>query len=219
MDSTAGLLRLMSWLSPVFPTGGYAYSSGLEQAAVAGTVMDRNTLGNWLECLLRAGPQWNDAVFFAAAWRSAGDGEAVLSIAELARAMTGSAERLRETTDQGNGFLEAAESWFEQDALPPRDTPLCAAVGTACGLQGIALEDGLAAFLHAFVSNQLQAAIRLSITGQRGAASLLADLEPAIAETAAHAASSTLDDLGTSTVLADIAAMQHETLEPRLFLS
>ena len=29
---TGDLLRLMSWLSPVFPTGGFAYSAGLEQA-------------------------------------------------------------------------------------------------------------------------------------------------------------------------------------------
>ncbi len=103
--------------------------------------------------------------------------------------------------------------------MPPRGAPLCVAVGTACGLQAIALEDGLAAFLHAFVANQLQAAIRLSVTGQRGAAKLLAELEPAIEQTAARAASSTLDDLGSATILADIAAMNHETLEPRLFLS
>jgi urease accessory protein len=176
-------------------------------------------LRNLAEALLAAGPQWNDAVFFAAAWRAARTPEALAEIAELARAMTGSAERHRETVDQGAGFLDAAANWFDDGALPPRGTPLCVAVGAACGLQQIALSDGLAAFLHAFVANQLQAAIRLSVTGQRGAAKLLAAIEPAIAETAARAASSTLDDLGSNTVLADIAAMQHETLEPRLFLS
>jgi urease accessory protein len=219
MSGSANLLRLMSWLSPVFPTGAYAYSAALEQAVAAGSVTDTQTLETWLRALLEAGPQWNDAVFFAAAWRAAADAASLAEIAELAVAMTGSAERHRETVDQGTGFLDAAANWFDDGALPPRGAPLCVAVGAACGLQQIALADGLAAFLHAFVANQLQVAIRLSVTGQRGAAGLLAGLEPAIAETAARAASSSLDDLGSNTVLADIAAMQHETLKSRLFLS
>jgi urease accessory protein len=219
MSDTGPLLRLMSWLSPVFPTGGYAYSAALEQAAADRTVADPDGLRAWLEALLAQGPQWNDAVFFAASWKAAGKPEDIAEIAALARAMTGSAERHRETVDQGSGFLEAAANWFEPEVLPPRGTPLCVAVGAACGLRAIALEDGLAAFLHAFVANQLQAAIRLSVVGQRGAAKLLAELEPIIAQTASRAASSTLDDLGSATILADIAAMNHETLEPRLFLS
>ena len=215
----ADLLRLMSWLSPVFPTGAYAYSAALEQAVAGGSITDTETLERWLAALLAAGPQWNDAVFFAESWRRADDPEALADIAALARAMTGSAERHRETIDQGAGFLEAAANWIEPESLPPRGTPLCVAVGAACGLQEIPLADALAAFLHAFVTNQLQAAIRLSVTGQRGAAGLLAALEKTIAETADRAAVSTIDDLGSATVLADIAAMQHETLEPRLFLS
>ena len=219
MSDTTALLRLMSWLSPVFPTGGYAYSAALEQAVADGTVADTATLEAWLRALIAAGPQWNDAVFFAESWRQAETPENLAATAELARAMTGSAERHRETIDQGTGFLEAAANWFEDGTLPPRGTPLCVAVGAACGRVKIPPAEGLAAFLHAFVANQLQVAIRLSVTGQRGAAQLLAALEPAIAETANRAASSTLDDLGSSTVLADIAAMKHETLEPRLFLS
>lgn len=219
MSDTAALLRLMSWLSPVFPTGAYAYSAGLEQAVAAESVTDPDGLRNWLAALLARGPLWNDAVFFAESWRSADDRGTLAGIAELTLAMTGSAERHRETVDQGAGFLEAAVNWIDAERLPPRGTPLCVAVGSACGLQAIPLSDGLAAFLHAFVANQLQAAIRLSLTGQRGAAGLLAALEPTIAEVAARAETSTMDDLGSAAVLADIAAMQHEMLEPRLFLS
>lgn len=220
LNNPANLIRLLSWLSPVFPTGGYAYSAGLEQAVADGAVTNPDDLRRWLKCLLSNGPQWNDAVLFAASWHADADTPALTRISELARAMTGSAERHRETLDQGAGFLDAARHWFEDDVLPPsRGTPLCVAVGAACGRQGIPLADGLSAFLHAFVANQLQAAIRLSVTGQQGAARLLADLEPVIAETATRAASSTLDDLGSATVLADIAAMNHETLQSRLFLS
>jgi len=75
------------------------------------------------------------------------------------------------------------------------------------------------AYLHAFVSNQLQCAIRLSVTGQDGAAHILAGLEPLIETTALRAASSTLEELGGASFIADIASMNHETLQPRLFLS
>lgn len=219
MNGPGDLLRLMSWLSPVFPTGGYAYSAALEQAVADGAIADTAALEAWVANLLARGPQWNDAVFFTAAWRMAGNASRVAEIAELARASATSAERHRETVDQGAGFLEAAAHWFGDDALPPRGAPLCVAVGAACGLRSIPLADSLAAFLHAFVANQLQVAIRLSVTGQRGAAKLLAALEPVIAATAVCAAASTLDDLGSATVLVDIASMNHETLEPRLFLS
>ncbi|WP_421858453.1 urease accessory protein UreF [Oricola sp.] len=219
MADTTALLRLMSWLSPVFPTGGFAYSASLEQAAATGAVASEADLEAWIAAMLRAGPLWNDAVLFAAAWRVADDTNALSGLAELGCAMALAAERRRETVDQGAAFRQAAANWVGEGALPGCDMPLCVAVGAICGRQDIALEDGLAAFLHAFVTNQLQAAIRLSLTGQNGAARLLAGLEPLIAETASRAAGSALDALGSNTIMADIAAMRHETLQPRLFLS
>jgi urease accessory protein len=44
-------------------------------------------------------------------------------------------------------------------------------------------------------------------------------LEPVILAAAARAAASTLDDLGSSALSSDIAAMRHETLGVRLFIS
>lgn len=218
VDPTA-LLRLMSWLSPVFPTGGFAYSAGLEQAAADGLVADPATLERWIAAALTHGTAWNDAVLLAAGHRSAGDAEAIASLAELAAALNVSAERRRETRDQGTAFIEAAGHWFTDVALPPRTTPLPVAVGAAAGLSGIAVEPALAAFLNTLATNQLQCAIRLSVTGQTGAASVLAKLEPVIAGSADRASRSTLDDLGTAAFAGDIASQLHETLEPRLFLS
>src|SRR5271156_6414590 len=36
----AALYRLMTWLSPSFPVGGFAYSSGIEWAVEAGDITD-----------------------------------------------------------------------------------------------------------------------------------------------------------------------------------
>jgi urease accessory protein len=211
------LLQLLSWLSPVFPTGGFAYSSGLEQAVAIGHVRDRQTLADWLEALLQHGSAHNDAVLFAASWRAAAEPDMVHELCRLGEALAGSAERHRETMDQGAAFLSAAQPWFAQPLISA--APLPVATGTTCAHGGVPLVDGLSAFLHAFLSNQLQAAIRLSVIGQHGAVALLAALEPAIVAAGIRADNSTLDDLGSCAIMADIAAMNHETQATRLFLS
>lgn len=216
--SDARIVRLFSWLSPVFPTGSYAYSAGLERAVADGAVAGADDLRTWLEAILVHGSPWNDAVLLAAASRSAADGAGLADLARLAEALAGSAERHRETVGQGAAFLAAVRFWFESDGLPS-GLPLPVAVGAACGRAGVALADALEAWLNAFVSNQLQAAIRLSVVGQDGAARLLCELEPAVVAAARRAAMSTTADLGTCAFVAEIAAMNHETQQPRLFLS
>ena len=80
------LLRLQSWLSPVFPTGSYSYSHGLEWAVEAGHIHDRKTLVDWLEADLCYGSGRNEAIFFIEAWRCAthDDCEKLFEVAELA---------------------------------------------------------------------------------------------------------------------------------------
>lgn len=219
MTDSTSLLKLMSWLSPVFPTGGFAYSAGLEQAVAAGHAADLPTLHDWISTQISHGGLWNDAVFMSEAHRHAGDPDMLAELAELAIALCPAQERLREAQDQGTSFLQAAAHWIDAARLPERGTPLCVAVGVAAGLEQIDRQLSIAAYLHAFVSNQLQCAIRLSVTGQNGAADLLARLEPVIAGCATRAAAATRDDLGGSAFIADTMSMRHETLEPRLFLS
>lgn len=204
----------MAWLSPVFPTGGFAYSAGLESAARESHVVTETDLRIWLETLLNRGSFWNEAVLIAAAHR--GD-EPVEDLCDLAAALSPSAERHRETLDQGAAFLDAAKAWEETDL--PRNVPLPIALGTLCKQADIPLRDTLVATLQTLISNQLQAAIRLSLIGQTGAARLLAALEPTVLETAERAAASSLQNLGSSAFLADILSVRHEALEPRIFLS
>lgn len=219
MSESTSMLKLMSWLSPVFPTGGFAYSAGLEQAVAVGHAADLPTLNDWISTQISHGGLWNDAILMSEAHRHAADPEAIAELAELAIALCPAQERLREMQDQGTSFLQAAAHWIDAARLPGRGTPLCVAVGVAAGLEQIDRQLSIAAYLHAFVSNQLQCAIRLSVTGQNGAADLLARLETVIVDRATRAAAATLDDLGSSAFIADTMSMRHETLEPRLFLS
>jgi urease accessory protein len=97
--------------------------------------------------------------------------------------------------------------------------PYSVAVGAAAAAGGIALEPALVAYLHAFVSNLVQAAVRLVPLGQSDGVAALAALEGTVLATAARAATSTLDDLGSAAFMSEIMAMRHETQYSRVFRS
>lgn len=221
-DSTSpvALVRLMTWLSPAFPVGAFSYSGGLEQAVSSGDVGDAGTLRGWLSSLLAHGTLWNDAVLFAEAYRSVEDSVRLAETAALAEALSGSAERHRETMLQGEAFLAAASSWPHPvlDALDGT-AAYPVAVGAVSGGHGIACDAALAAYLHAVVSNLVSVAIRCGVIGQRDGVATLAGLEATIVALASAALASTLDDLGAATIRADIASLRHETLKTRLFRS
>lgn len=218
MNETRSLLRLMTWLSPSFPVGGFNYSHGLEQAVADGMVTDQDTLRDWISVLLSQGSAWNDAVLLAESWRLAGEGRDLTEVADLAEALAGSSERHLETMNQGIAFLAASGAWplpVHEQLADGAAWPV--AVGAVSGAAAIPLESTLAAFLHAFAANQVQAALRLMSLGQVAGVSVLASLEPVIGAVASRAAQSTLDDLGAAALNAEIAAMRHETLNSRIF--
>jgi urease accessory protein len=212
------LLRLMAWLSPAFPVGSFSYSHGLERAVHDGLVVNAEELRDWLASLIEYGSAWNDAVLFAEAMRRAEAGGDLTELAELAEALAGSAERHMETSLQGRAFIGAAGAWSNEVLSNlPQNCPYCVAVGALAGATRVPCVEAIAAFLQAFSSNLIQAAIRLGVTGQSDGVKTLASLEPLIADTAERVARSTLDDLGSATLMSEIAAMRHETQYSRLF--
>ena len=122
-----------------------------------------------------------------------------------------------ETINLGGAFMEAVNASGLPSPALPGGVAYPVAVGAIAAANNIDPEPAAAAFLHGYASNQIQCGIRLGMLGQNGGVALLARLEPLIAEMAAKAAQSTLDDVGANTINADIAAMRHETLTSRIF--
>ena len=213
-EPDAGLLRLLAWLSPGFPTGGYAYSHGLEWAVECGDVTDGDTLRTWLTDILTHGSGRNDAILLRHACRPGVDHTA---LNELAIAIAPSRERRAETLDQGTAFVAAAAPWQPPD-LPPRVAyPI--AVGALAARHGLDEDTTTAAYLQAFTANLISAAVRLVPLGQSAGLRVLAALEPAILRVAAESRAATLDDLGGCAFRSDLGAMRHETQYTRLFRS
>ena len=214
-------LPLTIWLSPAFPVGAFAYSHALEWAVECGDVRDATTLSAWIDDLIRLGSGRNDAVLVAASHRAARDPAALQEINELALALAPSRERRLETAQQGTAFVTAMRtSWpcAALDALT-NETAYPVALGAAAGAHDLPLAATLEHFLLAFTANLVSAAVRLGPIGQTDGQRVTAAALPAIHETARFALHSTLDDLGSATIRADLFSMQHETQYSRLFRS
>ena len=203
-------LLLLNWMSPAFPIGSFAYSHGLETAIFENEVTTQSEVETWIEDLITHGSAWNDAVLFSEVWNKSDD------LNELALSMASSSERYLETTRLGCSFAIAA-SVFTDVKFPDGDVAYPIAAGMACKSMSIDQHSALLAFLQGFAASQVSVAVRLVPLGQTAGLHVLKNLIPIISVAALRASKATLDDLGSCILLADIAAMNHETLQPRIF--
>ncbi len=216
-EGAVALTRLLTWLSPAFPTGAFAYSHGLEWAVESGDVTGEAEVLAWVADVLRHGAGHSDAVVLRQAY-AADEVAALAAVADVAEAAAGGRERRAETLGQGDAFGIAARVW---------GAPLLAALGRAVAYpvavgalaRAHAVTEGaaVAAYLHAFAANLVGAAIRLVPLGQTAGLRLQLALEPTIHALVDATAGLTLDDIGGACFRSDIAAMRHETQYTRLF--
>lgn len=224
------LLRLQNWLSPIFPTGAYSYSHGLEWAVEAGLVHDRSSLIDWLSADLRYGSGRNEAIFFSQAWFCVTDYDRgkLLEVAELAAAFRGTSEFALESAQQGSACRTTlSQVWRDPlldsfwDALLERGVACVppVALGIFCARQGVPLMLALSSFLQSYMSNLVTAGLRLIPLGQTDGQYAIAALEDPVLATTRFAVSAGLDDLGSAGFMVDLASIAHETQYTRLFRS
>ncbi|WP_428376824.1 urease accessory protein UreF [Lichenicoccus sp.] len=215
------LPRLLTWLSPSFPTGAFAYSHGLEWAVETGAVRTAADVVDWLGALLLHGSLWTDAVLLRQAWR-ADTAPALQALAAFGSACSASRERQEETQALGAAFIRAIGPWnVLPDAIvaagPEACWPLPVVMGAVLHAAGLDEAAACLAAGHASVANLVSAAVRLVPLGQTDGLRCLAALEPVLLEMTRRSAGADLDDVGGCCLLSDIAAMRHETQRTRLF--
>jgi urease accessory protein len=224
-------LRLMAWLSPAYPVGGFAYSHGLEWAVEIGDVADEASFSDWLGAVLERGSGRNDLILAAHAHRAAGDGAAfgavndLGAINDLALAMAPSRELHLETSQQGRSFLDATLAAWPCPALDtvatalPGPVALPVAVGAASGAHGMGRGPMLAAYGLACVQAIVSAGLRVAPIGQGAGTRIVASLAPRVAALAAAVEPLGLDALGSATLRVDLGSFRHETQYSRIFRS
>ena len=200
-------LTLMQWLSPAFPTGGFAYSHGLEWAMDHG-VTSPARVSAWIRDVLRFGSGQSDAVLLA---RALAPGADFAALDNLARALCASRERLVETVEQGTAFARTVSAVTGRD-LPARALPV--AVGEAAQVLDLPKGQIVAQYLAAFAGNLVAVATRFVPLGQTDGQRILAGLSGLISGLAEAALTA---EIGTCALGADMAAMRHEGMDVRIF--
>ena len=213
MTTDRDILTLAQWLSPAYPVGAFAYSHGLEAAIQAGAITSGDDLKDWLADVISHGSGRNDCILLRAAFASPSD-DALIGVNDTALAFAASAERQLEQTLQGAAFGKTTEAIWGGNG-PDLVYPV--AVGKAAAALRIDVTLTAAMYLHAVISNLISAAMRLMALGQTDGQRILAALTPLCDQTAKDTDGTTLDDLQSTAFLVDIAAMHHETLQPRIF--
>lgn len=208
------LMALSQWLSPAFPVSSYAYSHGLEAAISSGAVRDAEDVEAWIATVLEAGSGRTDAILLAAALAPGADLDA---LSNVARALAGSAERWEETRAQGAAFAATRRAMGADQ--PDRPYPL--AVAEAARALDLPRATVAALYLQAFAGALVSVAVRFVPLGQAAGQRLLSRLQPRAEAVAREAVAvppeAVVDALGGAAFGADLAAMEHETQEVRLF--
>lgn len=246
MSDIDSQLLLQTWMSAAFPTGAFSCSHGIETAIADGRITNSAECENWIASIVQSGSGWNDALIITNAYAivtsnvkltgMAYDADANTSAPEpgevsstlpelnaLALALCSGAERLRETTQLGLAFAKAACAYRQVQpsclTLVAGDIALPVAIGVEGALAKIPLQNLLPASLQASSSNLVWIATRLVPLGQTQALRVIANLQPLVQATALQAMNASLDDIGSGTVLADLASIEHEQLASRICIT
>jgi urease accessory protein len=102
---------------------------------------------------------------------------------------------------------------------PPEPVAYPTAYAVACAGLGIGREAGLAAYLWAWIENQVLVAVKSVPLGQQAGQSLLFGLHGALAQAVARAAALDDDALGSAPVQFALISARHETQYSRLYRS
>ena len=223
------LYDLMTWMSPMWPIGAFAHSSGLEWAVEVGHVTNRESTRQWIADLIGHGPVRNDMVLFVHGWRAitAGAPGRLAGLAELSLAAQTGLERRVEATAQGAAFRKIAIATSGKAAFDAvahvDDDGLTYPIAVACltASRAVPLQQALTAFAHGVTANLVSAAQRLVPLGQTDGQLVLRDLRATIADIVAALEDlpegDPFDQIGGAALVAEIGCMAHETQYTRLF--
>ena len=227
--NTLSLLNGLRFVDSFFPSGGYAFSSGLEAAVQGGAVRNAEDLSLYVVESLTTGMGEREAVIVGIAHEAYVFG--VLDMAfktdkEL-EAMKLGRESRTASRQMGRQVMRlAADQRARQPliedylaAVEAEQTPghLAVSLGLTLAAAGWSKEDSIAAFLYQTATGFVAAAMKLLPIGQREGQRLLESwldvIEP-ISHKAAHQ-----QVLQSWSPIQDIYAMRHSRLESRLFRS
>ena len=201
--NTLALVQGLRFIDSFFPSGGYAFSSGLEAAVQAGAVRNADDLSRYVADCLRMGLGTSDAVAVALAHRAATeenihiacDADQELDAMKLCRELRGSSRQMGRQVIRTAAahvsrkfMLHDFAARVESDQSPGH---LAVCLGLTLGTFGWTRQSSVAAFLYQSAVGFVSAALKLLPIGQREAQRLLNHWTPLIDQLSRDAESRT----------------------------
>jgi len=218
------MLRLLQLASPALPIGAFAYSQGLEQAALQGWVTDEASVGAWIRGVVTEVLPRLDVPLLAAlhaAW-SVDDLPRVQALSRFVHACRESAELSAEDRHLGAALarvlhglgIARAEAWISDP-----DATFVTSFALAAAHFELPLRSAALAFLFAWAENQVAAATRLLPVGHIAAQRVLSSVLGELPEAASRGLAIPFERAGFLAPRLALASALHETTYSRLFRS
>jgi urease accessory protein len=225
MPNASSLLHLLQLANPTLPVGAYSYSEGLETLVQAGTVIDQQSLHHWLAQELQYGAIRLEAIALVKAYQSlqSGDLASLQSWNQWLSAFR-ETEELREQSWQMGRSLTRLLSHIQPELQPQIEAcgqpcNFAIAFALAASHWQIDAQTAVLGYLHSWLSNLVNAGVRLIPLGQTPGQQLLLHLYPQLQQTAESVLQAGEDEIWNCGWGLAIASMAHETLYSRLFRS
>lgn len=229
MLNTLSMLHGLRFVDSFFPSGGYAYSSGLEAAVQGGAVRSGEDLFLYVEDMFRQGVARREAVAVAVAHEALvrNDIQAVLWIDHELHGMKLGCESRLASQQMGRQVVKIAVEHLDAHAVvrefyaameaerTPGHFPV--ALGLTLANAGWNKMETIAAFCYQTAVGFVSAGLKLLPIGQREGQHLLERWMPMLDDCASRA--SEAQPMTAWTPIQDIYAMRHGRLESRLFRS
>jgi urease accessory protein len=227
--NTLALLHGLRFVDSFFPSGGYAFSSGLEAAVQGGAVRNAEELSRYVVESLTTGIGEREAVAVGLAHEASASGslETATAVDRELEAMKLGYESRTASRQMGRQVIRLAASQKARHpliedylaAVEAERTPghLAVSFGLTLAAAGWSKEDTIAAFLYQTATGFVAAAMKLLPIGQREGQRLLESWIEVMERVSCNAAHH--QTLRSWSPIQDIYAMKHSRLESRLFRS
>jgi urease accessory protein len=223
---TINLLNAIQHADSGFPSGGFAFSQGLEGLAGMGARPTGDDIERFVRTLLALRWMTADRVALAHAFRAAGDLDAVADVDREVEAST-LVESLREGSRRnGMALLTAhvrlgtpqAEAYRAMTQAGAARGHLAVVHGLIWSAVGVSERAAIAMSGYGLASTLATAAVRLGLLGAIDAQRMVSRMLPLIAD-AAETPVGDGEPMCSYTPFADIAAMTHARQPVRLFFN
>jgi urease accessory protein len=226
-DRSHSLLNLLQLASPALPVGAYCYSDGLENLVERNIINSKQSLEKWLDNELKYGAIRLETAIMLRAYNCLLNKD-ILKLKYWNFWLSASKEtsELRQQSWQmGNSLLklilslEESDIWQNYTEAIAENCNYAIAFGIAAGNWKIDRTEAIIAYLHSWLTNIINAGVKLIPLGQTSGQQLLFKLRNRLVLTAETILILEDDDLISCSWGLALASMAHETQYSRLFRS